>query len=125
MVPRFGTVSALTEKEESIQVKILIYIIRNEAENIFNTFQLPSDDEKKFKTVSDKFSEHFVKGRNTILKRSRFNHKKQMDGESADSFTTDLYALGEQCNYGILKGEMIRDRIAAGIKTADSRRNYS
>ena len=48
-----------------------------------------------------------------------------MDGESADSFTTDLYALGEQCNYGILKGEMIRDRIAAGIKTADSRRNYS
>ena len=39
-----------------------------------------------------------------------------MDGESAYSFITDLYALVEHSNYGVLKEEMIRDRIVLGIR---------
>ena len=72
----------------------------NEAEDIFKYFQMSADDAKKFKTVSDKFSAHFVKRRNTIFGIAKFNHRKQMDGESADSFITDLYALVEHRNYG-------------------------
>ena len=108
---RFRIASELTEKEESIQVNTLIYVMGNEAEDIFKSFQLSADDARKFKTVSDMFSEHFVKRRNIIFERAKLNHRKQMDGESADSFITDLYALVEHSNYGVLKDEMIRDRI--------------
>ena len=42
--------------------------------------------------------------------------RKQEDGETVDSFITALYELVENCNYGLLREEMIRDRLVVGIK---------
>ena len=33
-----------------------------------------------------------------------------------DAFITDLYRLAEYCDYKVLQGEMIRDRIVVGIR---------
>ena len=33
-----------------------------------------------------------------------------------DAFITDLYRLAEFCDYKVLQGEMIRDRIVVGIR---------
>ena len=35
-----------------------------------------------------------------------------------DSFTTDLHALAEHCDYKDLHDEMIRDRIVVGLRDA-------
>ena len=72
---RFRIACELMEKEESIQVNTLIYVMGNEAEDIFKSFQLSANNAKKFKTVLDKFSEHFVKRRKIIFKRAKFNQK--------------------------------------------------
>ena len=66
---------------------------------------------------------HFVKRRNVIYERAKFNLCRQGDGGSVDSFITALYGLAEYCGYGNLHNKMIRDRIAVGI--LHLRRSYS
>ncbi|UYV78047.1 K02A2.6-like [Cordylochernes scorpioides] len=38
------------------------------------------------------------------------------ESEPVEEFITNLYVLAENCNYGILKEEMIRDRLVVGVK---------
>lgn len=66
--------------------------------------------------MNAKFKGHFVKRRNVIFKRAKFNNRKQEPGEPVDVFITALYALAEHSNYGTLHDEMIRDRIVVGIR---------
>ncbi|KAK3708825.1 hypothetical protein QZH41_019571, partial [Actinostola sp. cb2023] len=72
------------------------------------------ENAKKFNAVKEKFDSYFIKRRNTIFERAKFNTRKQEVGESVDSFITDLYCLAKYCNYGALNDEMIRDRIIQG-----------
>ena len=51
-----------------------------------------------------------------IFERARFNRRCQQPDESAEQFITSLYSLAENCAYGELKGEMIRDCIVVGIR---------
>ena len=91
----------------------------NDAEDILRSFQLSDDDSKKYDIVKDKFDSHFVKRRNVIYVRAKFNQRNQEEGEPVDSFITSLYGLAEHCGYDALHDEMIRDRIVVGIR--DSR----
>lgn len=113
---RFRIASELDKKGEPIQVNTLVYSMGNEAEDIFHSFGLSEEDSKKYKTVKERFDTHFVARRNTIFERAKFNHRKQQEGETGDSFITALYTLVEHCSYGDLKDEMIRDRIVVGIR---------
>ena len=65
-----------------------------------------------------KFDGHFVKRRNVIYERAKFNLRRQEPGESVDSFITSLYGLAEHCGYSGLHDEMIRDRIVVGLRDA-------
>lgn len=85
------------------------------SEDVMSTFNLSVDNAKKYDHVKEKFENHFVKRRNTIFERAKFNTRKQEAGESVDSFVTDLYCLAKHCNYGPLHDEMIRDRIVVGL----------
>lgn len=48
--------------------------------------------------------------------RARFNQRTQQVKETVDSFVTALYALAENCNYGALHDELIRDRLVGGLR---------
>ena len=85
------------------------------SEDIMTTFNLTDANSKKYDIVKAKFENHFIKRRNTIFERAKFNTRKQEAGESVDSFITDLYCLAKHCNYGTLHDEMIRDRIIVGL----------
>ena len=112
---RFRTASGLSAKGEEVQVNTLIYSMGDEADDILRSFQLSEEDKRVYNTVKSKFDAHFVKKRNVIFERAKFNMRKQDRGESVDSFITDLYALAEYCGYGPLHDEMIRDRLVVGI----------
>ena len=73
---------------------------------------------KKNETVKAKFEAHFIKHRNPIFERAKFNQCRQEEGESVDSFITSLYCLVEHCAYGVLHDEMICDRIVVGLLDA-------
>ena len=89
--------------------------MEDKADDILASFGLSDDDRKKYSTVREKFSNHFVKKRNIIFKCEKFNSRRQQKGETVDNFITDLYCLAESCAYGELNSEMIRDRIIVGL----------
>ena len=49
------------------------------------------------------------------MERHKFNIRIQKEGESFQSFVADLRILANTCEYGILKDELIRDKIICGV----------
>ena len=90
---RFRQASDLTSKSQETQISTLVYSMGDKAEDILQLFALTGEDVKKYDMVKAKFEAHFVKRRNTIYERARFNRRKQEDSESADEFIKDLYRL--------------------------------
>ena len=86
--------------------------------DIIRSFGFSTDDGKKYDVVKAKFNGHFVKRRNVIYERARFNQRVQEHGESVDAFITALYGLVEHCGYAGLHDEMIHDRIVVGLRDA-------
>ena len=113
---RFCQASDLANKAEERQVIMLLYCIGEKSEDIFNSFGLTAHDAKKFKTVMKKFDNHFVIKRNTIFERAKFNLRKQEHDETVEAFITALHKLSETWEFGLLRDELIRDRIVVGIK---------
>ena len=88
----------------------------DQADDTLISFKLSTSQLKQYHTVKTKFDEHFVVRRNIIFERAKFNRHRQEDGETVDTFITALHAPAEHCDYGILKDEMIRDRIVVGLR---------
>ena len=114
----FRQASGLDAKAEERQVNTLIYTMGDQADDILCSFKLEGADLKKYDTVKAKFESHFVKRRNKIFERAKFNQRVQKAGEPVDSFITALYCLSEHCEYNDLRDEMIRDRIVVGISNS-------
>ena len=115
---RFRCASGLSEREEENQVHTLIYSMGEEADDILSSFELSVADQKKYETVKGKFESYFVKRRNTIFERAKFNRRKQEEGETIDEFILNLHRLAEHCAYGVLREEVIRDRIVVGLRNS-------
>ena len=63
-----------------------------------------------------KFDSYFDVRRNTIFERARFNGRAKKESESVEQYITELHDFVEVCAYGVLKDEMIRDRLVVGIR---------
>ena len=87
----------------------------DQAKDVLLSFRQSDQNKKKYDTVKAKFESHFIKCRNLIYKRAKFNQQKQLSGESVDNFITVLYGLVEHCKYGKLQNEMISNRIVVGL----------
>ena len=112
----FRNASGLATSAELQQVSTLLYCIGEEAEAVLESTSITDDERKKYDDVLGKFEGYFKVRRNVIFERARFNRRCQQDGESAEKYITELYTLAENCNYGAMKDEMIRDRLVVGIR---------
>ena len=72
----------------------LIYIMGQEADDIFAYLGLNAEASNKYETVKAKFQAHFIKKRNIVFERAIFNLRKQEEGEAIDTFITSLYVVG-------------------------------
>lgn len=113
---RFRTASGLDGKPEKSQVDALVYLMGPQAEDIFKTFKLEPDDQKKFEVVLQEYEAYFVPRRNIIYERVKFNTRTQEDGESVEDFVTALHTLASTCDYGELREDLIRDRLVVGLQ---------
>ena len=77
-----------------------------------------TEERKVYATVVSKFDSFFKVRRNIIFERARFNKRNQRKGETSERYIMELYRLAENCDYGALKEEMIRDRLVMGIRDA-------
>ena len=69
------------------------------ADDIYRSFRLTEEQAADYETVKARLDDYFVKKKNVIYERAKFNMRKQEDGESVDSFVTALYSLASKCDY--------------------------
>ena len=115
---RFRKASGLDSKAEEVQVNTLLYSMGDTADDVLRSFKLSEEDAKNYEAVVGKFEQHFVRRRNVIYERARFNQRRQEPGESANTFITALFTLAEHCGYCTMHDEMIWDHIVVGLRDA-------
>jgi len=113
---QFHMAAGLADEDELRQVNTLLYCLGPEAEDVLASTNISSEERQKYSSVLKKLDEFFQVRKNTIFERARFNRRDQLDGESADEYIAVLHSLAEDCEYGALKGELIRDRLVVGIR---------
>ena len=85
----------------------------DKADNILSSLQLAEEKQNDYDEVKQAFDGH----RNVIYEQAKFNKRCQEVDKSAENLgkhigkTDYCKKLGEHCKYGILREEMIRDRI--------------
>lgn len=77
------------------------------------TYWLLSTD--TFNAVSTAFDTFYQARKNIIVECAKFNRRTQKSGEPVETFIQDLHRLANECNFGCLKEEPIRDRIVVGV----------
>ena len=70
----------------------------SKADDILCSFGLSEDEKKVYDTVRAKFDSYFELQRNVIFERAKFNQRRQQQGESVETFITELYCLADRCN---------------------------
>jgi hypothetical protein len=93
-----------------------LYCLGEEAEDVLLLTGITSEERKKYDTVLSKFDDYFKVRKNVIYYRARFNRRSQQPGESAEDFISALYNLAENCEYGMMRKEMIPDCLVVGIR---------
>ena len=95
--------------------KSALYCLGEEAESVLASTHITSEERQKYETVVAKLNGYFKVRKNVIFERARFNRRNQLPEESAEEYITILYSLVENCEYGDLTSQMIRDRLVVGI----------
>ncbi|KAL5494299.1 hypothetical protein EMCRGX_G015600 [Ephydatia muelleri] len=113
---QFIIASGVSEESELRKVSTLLYCLGPDAEDVLVSTNINSEERKKYCDVVKKLDDFFKVRRNVIFERARFNRRSQLDGETVDQYIAVLHNLAENCDYGMLKSELIRDRIVVGIR---------
>ena len=111
---RYRVASGLDNKPRTEQVSTLLYAMGDSADDILQTLRL-DEGTVSYEEIKKSLNDYFAERRNTIVERARFNKRSQKPGESTDAFIQDLYRLADNCDYGTLKDDLIRDRIVVGV----------
>ena len=113
---QFRLASGLSAESEERQVSSLMYCMGEDAEEVLATTNITAEQKKEYRQVVQKFDEYFKVRKNLVYKRASFNLAHQVADESAEQFITRFHQLAENCEFGDLKNEMIRDRLVIGIR---------
>ena len=73
-----------------------------------HSLNLSEDERKAYAVVKGKFDSHFIKRRNIIFERAKFNLRRQKEGEP-------VYSLAEHCGFGALHDELVVGIRDAGL----------
>lgn len=116
---QYRTASGLATADVTQQVSTLLYCIGEEAESVLASTNTRDEERKSYTAVVDKFDAFFKVRRNVIYERTRFNCRSQQQDEMAKQYIMELYPLADNCDYGALRHEKIRDRLVVGIHVRD------
>ena len=113
------TAAGISNSEEEVKCATLLHVIGPDAIDFFNTFRwnqegdTPGDDKKLDKVLS-KFEKYCSPKSTLTYERHQFNTRNQNEGESIDSYVTELRILSKSCEFGELTKSFIKDRLVCG-----------
>lgn len=80
---RYMSVSGQDKKTSEEKIDLLLYIMGEDSEDILVQF---SPTPTTYDEMMTKFENHFVPRQNVIFERFKFNSRRQLPGESVDTF---------------------------------------
>ena len=116
----YFTAAGISNSEEDVMCATLLHVIGPDAIEILNTFRwnqkgdTPGDDKKLDKVLS-KFEKYCSPKSNLTHERDQFNIRNQNEGESIDSYVTELRILSKSCECGDLTDSLIKDILVCGV----------
>ena len=115
---QFRLASGPASESDDRQVSTLLYCMGEEAEDILASTNIAEADRRRKYSAVIKHAVRrpFQVRKNVIFERARFNRRCRAVGELVEQFITSLYTLAENCDYGDLKVQMIRNCIVVGIR---------
>ena len=125
---KWGHYYAATELEKkngSTQVSILLTILGESAQKIYENFTFDKEDEKKDITnILKKFNEYVEPQINQIFERCMFYRRYQQEHESFDRYVNDIKTMSKRCDFtNITVDKIIRDKIINGIRNNNLRKS--
>ena len=114
------------KKDNDVQVAILLTLLGPDSMDIFRSFEWATEiDKDGVEIVKEKFRIYYTPRINETYQRYKFIKRKQEQGESFDSFLTDLKNLVSSCGYHIEeKGKVLRGQIVMGISSNTARKTF-
>ncbi|KAF4531609.1 hypothetical protein B566_EDAN017854 [Ephemera danica] len=110
---RYIRLSHLRDAAEDIKIDTLLYEMGKAADQAMRTFD---PQPATLEATLEAFRKYFRPSHNVIFSRTMFTNRKQGELETAEAFIRGVYDLAEDCDYGTMKEDMIRDRLIAGMK---------
>ena len=80
---RFPIASGLASQEDDVQMNTLKDAMGDQADDVVCSFALSDVDRRKYDTVKEKFDGYFIRRRNVIYERAKFNRRKQVEGRQS------------------------------------------
>lgn len=110
----FLTASGLSGKPAEIQVAVFLNLIGDDGLELYNSFTLSDEEKKSLESIKTKFKDYCSPQENVIFERFKFNSICQKEGQTFDSFLTELRKAVKTTGYQD-QDDMIRDQIVIGI----------
>ena len=111
-----GTGRMATEDEK---MSHMLVSMECEAVPIYNSYIFDDKQAKRnLKDAIEFFDKYFEPVKNVIFERSIFEIKQE-PGESIHSIIVKLQTQSENCEYGSMRAEMVRDMIVVGVRDID------
>ena len=104
-----------TEKE---RYQAVVYINGEEGRAMHKTWIFPEEEQEKVEPLLKKFEEYCMPKTNVTLERYKFNSRYQKGEELIDEYLTELKKLSQNCNFGHLENELLKDRIVVGVNSS-------
>jgi len=111
----YETAAKINKEDGPVRVVHLLSVIGKDGQDMFDTFLLTEEDQKDIAKVLQKFETRCTPITNVIYERYIFNQRAQQPGEILDNYLTAIIKQADRCQYGVLKDELIRDRLVSGI----------
>ena len=112
---RYRTISFLNQMPEEYQVNQLIYVMGEEAEDLFERLGLKQTDFDDYTKIIEALNNHFRGGVNLVYERSKFFARMQAQGEPVEMFIADLHKIANRCNFENMKESLIMHKIIQGM----------
>ena len=89
-----------------------------EAQEVYGTCTYGTDESPKtYADVTNKFIDDCMAKKNLVYERLVFNTCNKNQGQTIDSYVTELRTKAQSCEYDELKDSLNRDRIVVGTNS--------
>ena len=95
---------------------ILVNAVGPKTYRLIKTLCLPEKpQDHSFEEIVKRVKAHFHPKPSPIIKRYEFNERKQKPGESIAEFLAAIRKITDDCEYGTVLDDMLRDRLVFGV----------